>query len=148
MRTILRAVLMSVGVVVRVGSVQAEERPADRAFQQYERIRSALAVDNLSGVAEAARTLAPLASNLAGEPAMRAATALAQAKELKDARVHFGDLSEALVPKFLEARVEGTTAFVCAMNQKRWVQRGSKADNPYYGKAMATCGTAVKAGAP
>jgi hypothetical protein len=30
------------------------------------------------------------------------------------------------------------------MNQKRWVQRGSTADNPYMGKAMATCGAPIK----
>jgi hypothetical protein len=144
MRTILITVLTSIGAALLVSTAGAEERAVDRAFEHYERIRSGLAADSLSGVAEAAQALAPLAGKVAGEPASRAANAVAQAKDLKEARAHFGDMSEALVPKFLEARVAGTTAFVCTMNQKRWVQRGSKADNPYYGKAMATCGTVVK----
>jgi hypothetical protein len=93
-----------------------------------------------------AKALSPLAREIAGEEAARAAASLAQAKTLEDAREQFGALSEALVPKFLEAGLPGVQGFVCSMKDKRWVQRGEKPANPYFGKSMSTCGTAIKPG--
>jgi hypothetical protein len=121
-----------------------QERAVDRAFTHYERIRAALAQDTTKGVAGEANALAPLAAEVAGDGARQAADSVAQAKSLAEARDRFGALSEALVPKFLEAGLPGVQGFVCSMNQKRWVQRGTKADNPYMGKAMATCGNPIK----
>jgi hypothetical protein len=136
------------GVVVISTRLAAEDRAIDRAFHHYEIIRQGLASDTMQDVTGAARALAPLAGEIAGDAARRAAASLAEAQDLKAAREHFGALSDALVPKFLEAHVAGATGFVCPMNQKRWAQKGSKPDNPYYGKAMATCGTALKPGRP
>ena len=31
----------------------------------------------------------------------------------------------------------------CPMNSKSWIQREETARNPYYGTAMATCGTEI-----
>lgn len=121
-----------------------QERAVERAFTHYERIRAALAQDTTKGVAAEAKALAPVAAEVAGSSGRSAAESLAQAKDLAAARNHFGSLSEALVPKFLEAGLPGVQGFVCSMNQKRLVQRGGTADNPYMGKAMATCGTPIK----
>ena len=118
----------------------------ERTFEHYERIRTALAQDTTTNVATDATALVPLAREVAGEQAARAAASLAQARTLEQAREQFGVLSDALVPKFLEAGLPGVQGFVCAMKGKRWVQRGAKPDNPYFGKSMSTCGTAVKAG--
>jgi hypothetical protein len=118
--------------------------PVERAFEHYERIRSALAQDTSTNVAAEAEALSPLAREIAGEQAGRAAASLADAKNLEQAREQFGTLSEALVPKFLEAGLAGVQGFVCSMKQKRWAQRGTTAANPYFGKAMATCGTPIK----
>lgn len=121
-----------------------QERPLERAFEHYERIRVALAQDTTKDIAAEAEALSPLARDIAGEGAGRAATSLAQANNIEEARDQFGTLSEALVPKFLDAGVPGVQGFVCSMKQKPWVQRGSTAANPYFGKAMATCGTPIK----
>lgn len=120
--------------------------PVERAFEHYERIRAALAHDTMENVSVEAKALLPLAREIAGEQAGRAAASLAQAKNLEDAREQFGALSEALVPKFLEAGPPGVQGFVCSMKDKRWVQRGEQPSNPYFGKSMSTCGTAIKPG--
>jgi hypothetical protein len=120
--------------------------PVERTFEHYERIRSALAQDTTKNIATEARALSPLARDIAGEQAVRTSASLAEAKTLEDAREQFGAPSEALVPKFLEAGLPGVQGFVCSMKDKRWVQRGEKPANPYFGKSMSTCGTAIKPG--
>ena len=146
--TMRKSLVLMIGVFMAGATLGAtpvrQDRAVDRAFTHYERIRAALAQDTTKGIAGEASALAPLAAEVAGDGARRAAESVAQATSLTEARDRFGALSEALVPRFLEAGLPGVQGFVCSMNQKRWVQRGSKADNPYMGKAMATCGTRMK----
>lgn len=142
--TVLLGVCLVAAASVSGLALRAQERPLERAFEHYERIRAALAQDTTKGVAAEARALSPLARDVAGETAGRTATSLAQAKDIEEAREQFGVLSEALVPKFLEAGLPGVQGFVCSMKEKRWVQRGAKIENPYFGKSMATCGTLIK----
>lgn len=138
--TVVAGLVVAVGLSAGGAAQGGEEQ---RAFEHYERIRSALAADSVKGVPAEARALAPLAREIAGEAAGTAAAALAEATNIESAREQFGVLSEALVPGFLKAGLPGVQGFVCPMKQKRWVQRGSTAANPYYGKAMPTCGTPV-----
>ena len=143
------SVTLAAGALLIAASVWAaaasqQTRPIERAFDHYERIRAVLAQDSMKGIAAEAKALSPLAVDIAGADAGRAADGLAQAKDLEEARERFGTLSEALVPRFLEAELPGVHGFLCSMKQKRWVQRGSTVANPYYRKAMATCGTPIK----
>lgn len=116
-----------------------------QAFDQYERVRAALSADSLAGVREGATALAPLAKEIGGANAGTAATKLASATRIKDARARFGDVSDALVETFLAAGIPGVHGFTCAMVKKPWAQRGEKTQNPYYGKSMPTCGVPLKA---
>ena len=115
------------------GPSQRKE-PVVRALEHYERIRAALAQDTTKDIAAEAKALSPLARDIAGEDARRAAMSLAQAKNVEEAREQFGILSEALVPKFLDARLPGVQGFVCSMKQKPWVQRGGTAAIPVFRK--------------
>jgi hypothetical protein len=151
MTTALRApalciAMVLVGVLAAAPSVRAQDRPIDRAFAAYDRIHAALVQDSLEGVAAAASALRPLAADIAGEDAGRAAEALAKAATLDEARTRLAAVSEALVPKFLEANIPGLKGFVCTMKNARWVQRGDAVANPYLGKAMPTCGVPIKSG--
>jgi uncharacterized protein YcnI len=119
---------------------------AERAFAEYERVHAALAVDSLDGLAAAAGRLQALAAELAGEPAGKAAASLAQATTLDQARTRLAALSEILVPRFMGANIPGLKGFVCTMKKAQWVQRGDSVANPYYGKAMPTCGVPIKVG--
>ena len=120
-------------------------RQAVEAFDHYEAIRVALAKDGTTDVAKHAAALAPLAGALAGKEAEAAAKRVQAAKTINQARDEFGTLSQALVPKFLDAKVPGVTGYACAMKANAvWAQRGTGIENPYFGKAMLNCGAPLK----
>lgn len=135
--------VMSVPGVARGQHAAAPNKAASDAFAQYDKIHDALATDSLAGVADAATALAPLAAQLAGQPAADSAKKVAAAKDLKDARAAFGTLSEQLVPKFMAADLPGVHGFMCPMVNKPWAQRSATVQNPYYGKAMPGCGNEI-----
>ena len=141
------AVILTVlGLATGVTPAQApvsEVKPAVQAFEQYEAIRTALFADNLKDAIARAKDLAASPQALGGDPAKRAVEQLARATTLEDARAHFGDLSAILVPIFQQEAIAGVHAFVCPMKKKTWAQKGDQLQNPYYGKAMATCGNAL-----
>jgi hypothetical protein len=111
----------------------------------YLNIHDALAVDSLDGVRQNAGEIATAATAL-GAPAMKidtAAVQLAAADDLEAARDRFGVLSDAIVTymKGLGIKApDGVRTAYCPMVQKPWLQRGDTLANPYYGKAMPTCG--------
>jgi hypothetical protein len=111
----------------------------------YLNIEEALAQDSLDQVKINAGNLATAASSLGG-PAMKIDTSaiqLAAADDLESARDRFGALSEAVVDYmngFKLTPPEGVRQAWCPMAQKPWLQRGGMLANPYYGKAMPTCG--------
>lgn len=121
----------------------SQTKPAVQAFEHYERVRTALAADAFADVAPHATQLAAVAEAAGGPEAKKAADGLVAAKTIEDARKHFGELSTVLVPIFQAEKIPGTTAYMCSMKDKAWVQRGDKIANPYYGKAMLTCGTVL-----
>jgi hypothetical protein len=104
---------------------------ADKQFlARYEKVRSALATDDL-GAAKA------IAGELGEEGAQ-----LAKSSSLKEARAAFEKLSDKA--KQLAAGQAGYYVVHCPMLQKDWVQTNEKIANPYYGKEMATCGEIKK----
>ena len=119
--------------------------PVLQAFEHYEAVRVALSADKLAEVAPHAKQLAAHVEAIGGELAKKAANQLVAAKTLEDARTHFGELSTILVPVFQKERIPGTSVFMCSMKNRPWVQKGTEVQNPYYGTAMATCGTPLPA---
>ena len=111
----------------------------------YLRIQEALAQDSVEGVRQNAGDIATASAAL-GAPAMKidmAAVQLTSADEIEDARAKFGRLSEAIdtyMKGFDLEAPEGVRTAWCPMALKPWLQQGSVLANPYYGKAMPTCG--------
>jgi hypothetical protein len=111
----------------------------------YLKIQSALAQDSTDGIRQNAGEIATAATAL-GAPAMKIDTAAVQlvaAGEIEDARAKFGTLSEAIdtyMKGFSLKAPEGVRVAFCPMAQKPWLQQGDTLANPYYGKAMPTCG--------
>jgi hypothetical protein len=111
----------------------------------YLKIQDALSQDSTDGIRQNAGDIATAATAL-GAPAMKidtAAVQLAAAGELDDAREKFGTLSEAIdtyMKGFSLTAPEGVRVAYCPMAQKPWLQQGGLLANPYYGKAMPTCG--------
>jgi hypothetical protein len=103
----------------------------DKQFlTRYEKVRDALAADDLS----AAKT----AANDFGDEG----AALAKSNSLKEARVAFEKLSDKA--KQLAAGQSGYYIVNCPMLKKDWVQTSEKIANPYYGKQMLACGEIKK----
>jgi hypothetical protein len=96
----------------------------------YEKARTALAADDLSGAKAAANDLGAEGGDLA------------KSNSLKEARAAFEKLSEKA--KQLAAGQPGYYVVHCPMLKKDWVQTSEKIANPYYGKEMATCGEIKK----
>ena len=103
----------------------------DRQFlAAYEKVRSALAADDLGGAKAAADNLGDAGADLA------------KSTSLKEARVAFEKLSDKA--KQLVAGQSGYYVVNCPMLKKDWVQTSEKIGNPYYGKEMAGCGEIKK----
>jgi hypothetical protein len=83
---------------------------------------------------------------VAGKEAEAAVQRLRTAKTLDQARTEFGTVSQALVPKFLEAKLPGVSGYGCSMKANAiWAQKGDAIENPYFGKAMLNCGVKLTA---
>jgi hypothetical protein len=114
----------------------------------YLAIQSALVNDDLKPVADAARSLQKSAERLGGDgkSLVAAAAKAADARSLEDARAAFGDLSTALIAyaDTTKQPIEGKIIAFCPMVKKSWVQTEGAIANPYYGKAMLTCGNSTR----
>jgi hypothetical protein len=107
---------------------------------------AALASDRVDGIrmnateiSAAARALGPAARAIDA-----AAVQLAAAKDVTEARQHFGTLSEAIDSYMATQRLVppgGVRVAFCPMAMRPWLQRDGAIRNPYYGSQMLTCGS-------
>lgn len=101
--------------------------PADKEYLAgYEKVRSALAADDLAAAQTAAKSL--------GEEG----TSVSESRSLEAARSSFAALS-AKAEKLASGQ-PGYYVVHCPMAKKDWVQTSETISNPYYGKEMAACG--------
>lgn len=96
----------------------------------YEKVRAALAADDLAGAKIAA-------TDLGNDSA-----AITAADKLATARTAFAKLSEHAIT--LAKGQPGYYVVNCPMVKKDWVQTSDKISNPYAGKEMLTCGVVKK----
>ena len=112
-------------------------------LEAYSTIHQALNADRLTGVAQAAGTIAAESAK-AGDafvPVRTAAAAMQSAADLAAARAAMGPLSDALIAlSGAGMKLDGVKPAYCPMARKYWLQRGDKIQNPYYGQAMTDCG--------
>ena len=155
MKTIVIALALCATPVALTADAPAPARAAvasadfvNDVVGSYLAVQTALVNDDLKPVSAAARTLHQHASTLGadGQALVAAAAKTADAKTLEAARSAFGELSSALIAYADKTKVpvEGKIVAYCPMAQKSWVQSAGTIANPYYGKAMATCGSATR----
>jgi hypothetical protein len=107
---------------------------------------TALASDRIEGVRANAIDISA-AARVLGPPARAidaAAVRLASAKDVGEARQHFGTLSEAIDSYMANQHLvppAGVRVAFCPMAMRPWLQRGGAIRNPYYGSQMLTCGS-------
>ena len=148
---------MILGLVVTAVPTTATSRPLAEASAAdfvadvvgpYLAIQSALVKDDLRPVGAAAKALQKSAITLGGDGEALAAAAAktADATSLEAARAAFGDLSTALIAyaDTTKQPIEGKIVAFCPMVNKSWVQTDGAIANPYYGKAMTTCGSSTR----
>ncbi len=111
----------------RAADLSAEDK---EFLGKYERVRVALANDNLENAKKAA---ADLGEEGAG---------LSQSEKIATARSEFSKLSEHAIK--LASGQSGYYVVNCPMLQKDWVQPTGPISNPYAGQSMPTCGAIRK----
>ncbi len=144
-KTILTA--CAVGVLLTVaarGDNPVLPGPVKSVFDHYLKIQAALADDSLTGVAENAEAISTAvqsnAKMLPEEVGMRAET-LAKSSDLKSARATFAPLSDALIKYLNDHHAKAAyEELYCPMARANWLQADKNVNNPYLGKAMASCG--------
>jgi hypothetical protein len=123
-------IILLVTLGVALGNALIQAAPLSETDKQflagYEKVRSALAADDLGAAKTAAADLGDEAAELA------------KSSSLKDARAAFEKLSEKA--KQLATGQAGYYVAHCPMLKKDWVQTSEKIANPYGGKEMVTCG--------
>ena len=130
------------------GRVAAAELPA-ALIDPYLQVQVALAADQFDGVTAQAAAIEKAAAQLGSdaEPIVAGAKKLAAAKDIKDARTAFGEVSTALTAyaeKTQSALGADVRVAYCPMVNKPWLTRDKTIRNPYYGAAMLTCGNFKK----
>ncbi len=112
-------------------SYAADLSSHDKQFLDgYEKVRSALAADDLNGAKQAAAAL--------GEQG----AALSSSDKLTAARTEFEKLSSRAIE--LGRGQDGYYVANCPMLKKDWLQTSTKISNPYAGKSMPECGVIKK----
>lgn len=132
MTTLRRLLAVALLCVFAAAGHAAPLAEADRAFlADYEKVRAALAADDLPAAQTAAK-------------AIPAAKPVAAARDISNARKAFKELSAKAV-----ALARGQPGFFiahCSMfpGGADWVQTTDEISNPYWGKSMPHCGELVK----
>jgi hypothetical protein len=109
----------------------------------YVKISSALAADDLKAAKTAAGEFSAQANTANKADLATRSAAIAKAENIADARKEFVALSTAVEP--LAAGKTNYVVMHCPMADADWVQAKGTTANPYYGKAMLTCGAPKRA---
>jgi hypothetical protein len=132
--------------VARLVAADAMDMKSDmkpEILSSYIKVSTALAADDLAAAKTAASALGEHAGMSDNKDIAAKAGAVAKAANIEAARGAFKTLSVAIEPL-----VEGQKDLVvmyCPMADSDWVQMKGKTQNPYFGKAMLTCGGPKKA---
>lgn len=122
--------------------------PLPAVLDAYAKVQTALADDTVEGLADAAQVMAKLLTDDANKTlpdAVAQAETLGRAKTVAEARPAFKALTNLLVRHLTKEKVQsGQYQLVyCEMAKAHWLQTDKTIKNPYYGKAMLSCGQVV-----
>lgn len=117
--------------------------PSDKAFEQYADLQKALANDDAATAQKAAKELTVVLKDIPGSAsAIKAATAISKTKDIAKQRKSFVTLNKAIIKLFKAHKPENVMPYIhyCPMKKAYWLSDSKKIKNPYYGKAMPSCG--------
>jgi Cu(I)/Ag(I) efflux system membrane fusion protein len=159
-KTRITTALAACALLLGVSAAHAAEfdTTMETILAEYIKIQEALAADSTEAVEGATHTIRDSANALhpghaAGEHAehyrnipqdlLAACEKLDAAQDIGSAREAFKELSKPVSMWVTMAKPEHMSVMYCPMAKAGWVQRGSKAANPYFGAAMLSCGEKV-----
>lgn len=135
----LAGFVLSLGRLGAADSMNMKGDMKNDILSSYVKVSAALAADDLAAAKKAAATVSDHAKMSESDKAIAPkADAVAKAKTIDAARDAFKSLSAAVEP--LAKGKEGYVVMNCPMAQADWVQTSKDVKNPYFGKAMLTCG--------
>jgi len=146
MRIVSRGVMVAALGLIAVLGVRAEaSEPMKAIVASYLDIQQQLAGDRIDTVKAQAHAIGEQAAKLekGGSAVVAAAAEVEKAADLKAVREAFGPLSDAVVAAAKAdgwTDVSGLKLAYCPMVKHTWLQSGDSLQNPYYGKAMPSCG--------
>jgi hypothetical protein len=140
----LRSFLFTCAALVTSLCAAEEKTPACSCelVSGYIEVQTALAADDLAATRAAAKSFAKVANEDGLTPMEINAQAIAAATNLKEARAAFKKSTDDVIP--LVERDESFVVMHCPMAKADWVQAKGEVRNPYFGKAMLTCGAPRK----
>ncbi|HEY8960694.1 MAG TPA: DUF3347 domain-containing protein [Luteolibacter sp.] len=148
MKTNLSLMGILLGLTIASPAAYAEthhDKPAAEAkiedkLKGYTDVSTALYKDNLEG---AKKQAADAAKDVKDEKIAKHYQGIADSKSLDEARKHFKELSELLIP---EAKKDGKMHEIhCPHAKANWLQTSAdEIQNPYEGQKMPHCGKEVK----
>src|SRR5260370_11167613 len=128
--TTLLSAAIAFGMIASVGQAANISDQDKKFLTSYEKIHTALVIDDLTGAKAAATELGD------------SGTDIAKANSLKEARSAFEKLSGRA-----KTKIDGQFGYYvahCPMLSKDWVQTSTTISNPYGGKEMVGCGEIKK----
>jgi len=140
-----RVMVLGLLGVLAVGLRAAPSEAMKAVVTAYLDIQTQLAGDTMETVPARAHTIGEHAAQM-GQPGSALAVAAAEvekAKDIKAAREAFGALSDAVIAAAKAdggADVKDLKLAYCPMAKRSWLQAQETVQNPYYGKAMYSCG--------
>lgn len=127
---------------VRLSAAESMNMKGDmkpEILSAYVKVSAALAADDLAATKKAAATVAEHARMSDDKDIAVKADAVATADKIEAARDNFKALSAVVEP--LAAGDKNYVVMNCPMADADWVQAKGPTKNPYFGKAMLTCGS-------
>ena len=146
MSTLLAA---AAGLLLNLNAQAADSpalmQPVKSVYEHYLRIQTDLANDSLKGVPEEAAAITKAVQGdsmkMLPEKVATEAETLSKASDLKVARTAFKPLSDSLIKYLADHQAKDAYVEVyCSMARASWLQADKNVNNPYFGRAMATCG--------
>jgi hypothetical protein len=142
----MKNVVLGAVVVLAVAVVHAAADLPAALVDPYLQVQVALSADQFDGVTAHAAAIEKAATVLGkdGEAIVAGAKKLAAAKDIKEARTAFGDVSTALTQYAEKTKASpGTDVRIayCPMVNKPWLTKDKTIRNPYYGASMLACGS-------
>jgi len=154
MKTKLILMTALLGLALASPPLRAEEHPhthpaadakaedkdkAEAKLAGYTDVSTALYKDDLDAAKKAA---AEASKQTKDEKAAKHYQGIADSKSLDEARKHFKELSDLLIP---DGKMCGMHEMYCPHYKMKWLQKSAdEVQNPYAGKEMPHCGKEVK----